>query len=159
MTLNSGTARVKEKIRYDINVHREQNKQFLLNSRRGVQVEEADTNDVFTVEDMRNLALEIKRKRQITVKHLKILKNALLNGQEFVLAFNQVPGSVDSLLHFMSSKLLTTAAIGCVCSDSHFGTAYFFLFQVKTKLCNWRPSNVSVTCPLATEKRASNWQN
>lgn len=101
---STSTVRVKEKIRYDINVHREQNKQILLNSRRGFVVEEEDSGDVFTIEDMKNLALEIKRKRNITVKHLKVLKHALLNGHEFILSFYQVQGTVDSLLHFVSSK-------------------------------------------------------
>lgn len=102
----TSTIRVKEKIRYDINVHREQNKQILLNSRRGVAVEESDISDVFTIEDMKNLALEIKSKRKITVKHLKMLKHALLNGQEFILSFYQVQGTIDALLHFVSSKFV-----------------------------------------------------
>lgn len=100
------TVRVKEKIRYDINIHREQNKQILLNSRRGVIVKEEDENNIFTIEDMHNLALEIKHRKQISVKHLRILKHALLNGQEFILKFYHVQGAVDSLLHFVSSNFL-----------------------------------------------------
>lgn len=96
--------RVKEKIRYDVNVHREQNKQILINSRRGIVVEDNSENDVFTIEDMQNLALEIKRRKQITVDHLRVLKHALLNGQHFISAFYHVQGAVDSLLHFTSSK-------------------------------------------------------
>lgn len=106
MTSTTLTVRVKEKIRYDINIHREKNKQILLNSRRGVIVREEDKNDVFTIEDMNNLALEIKSRKQISVKHLKILKHALLNGQEFILKLYHVQGAVDSLLHFVSSKCL-----------------------------------------------------
>lgn len=105
-TSSTSTIRVKEKIRYDINVHREKNKQILLNSRRGIVDDGADENNVFTVEDMQNLALVIKRKKQITVKHLTTLKHALLNDQEFILAFCHVHGAVDSLLHFVSSKYL-----------------------------------------------------
>lgn len=100
----TSTIRVKEKIRYDINVHREQNKQILLNSRRGVIVYEEDINDVFTIKDMENLALEIKHRKHITVKHLRILKHALLNGQEFIMVFYHVQGAVDSLVHYVSSK-------------------------------------------------------
>lgn len=101
---STSTIRVKEKIRYDINVHREKNKQILLNSRRGIVDDEADGNNVFTVEDMKNLAVVIKRKKQITVKHLRTLKHALLNDQECILAFCHVQGAVDSLLRFVSSK-------------------------------------------------------
>lgn len=100
------TVRVKEKIRYDVNIHREKNKQILLNSRRGVIVKEEEDNDVFTIEDMHNLALEIKCRKQISVKHLRILKHALLNGQAFILKFYQVQGAVDSLLHFVSSNFV-----------------------------------------------------
>lgn len=100
----TSTIRVKEKIRYDINVHREQNKQILLNSRRGLIVDEEDKNDVFTIKDMQNLALEIKHRKQITVKHLTVLKHALLNGQEFILVFYHVQGAVDSLVHYASSN-------------------------------------------------------
>lgn len=106
MSLPLKVLRVKEKIRYDINIHREENKQILLNSRRGVIVREEDKNDVFTLEDMHKLALKIKRRKQISVKHLKILKHALLSGQEFILKFYQVQGAVDSLLHFVSSKYI-----------------------------------------------------
>lgn len=101
----TSTVRVKEKIRYDINVHREKNKQILLNSKRGNVVNNEDKSDVFTTEHMQKLALEIKCRKKITVKHLRVLKHALLNGQEFILAFYQVQGSIDSLLHFTSSKL------------------------------------------------------
>lgn len=100
---STSTTRVKEKIRYDINVHREQNKQILLNTRRGIIVEEKDEYEVFTIENMHKLALEIKNRKLITIKHLKLLKHALLNGQEFILAFYHVQGAVDSLLHYTSS--------------------------------------------------------
>lgn len=100
----SPKVRVKEKIRYDINIHREQNKKILINSRRGVLVEE-DTNKVFTVENMRNLALEVKRRKRITDDHLRLLKHAFLNGQDFILAFYNVQGAIDSLLHYASSKI------------------------------------------------------
>lgn len=106
MTSTSATTfRVKEKIRYDINIHREQNKQILLNTRRGIIVEEIDSNDTFTIENMHRLAFEIKNRKLITVKHLKLLKHALLYGQEFILAFYHVQGAVDSLLHYTSSIL------------------------------------------------------
>lgn len=101
--MNSSMVRVKEKIRYDINVHREQNKQIILNSRRGVIIEDKDENEVFTIEDMQKLAIEIKKRKQITVKHLKLLKHVLLYGQEFILEFYHVQGAIDSLLHYTSS--------------------------------------------------------
>lgn len=101
------TIRVKEKIRFDINFHREQNKRILLNSRRGVIVEEDDQNDMFTIEDMQNVALEIiLKKSNITVNDFKLLKHGLLNGQEFILAFCRTQGAVDSLLYYASSILL-----------------------------------------------------
>lgn len=102
---STSTVRVKEKIRYDINAHREQNKQILLNCRRGIIVDDGDKNDVFTVHDIQKLALNIKSRKQVTAKHLRVLKHALLNGQEFVFAFNQVQGAVDSLLHYASSRI------------------------------------------------------
>lgn len=101
---STSTIRVKERVRFDVNVHRDQNKQILLNSRRGVIVDYEENNDVFTIQDMQKLALEIKSRKKITVKHLRVLKHALLNGQEFILAFYQVQGAVDSLLHYASSK-------------------------------------------------------
>lgn len=100
----TSTIRVKEKIRYDVNVHREKNKQILLNSRRGNIVDIKDESNVFTIEHMKQLALQIKCRKKITVNHLRVLKHALLNGQQFILAFYQVRGSIDSLLHFASSK-------------------------------------------------------
>ncbi|XP_025416317.1 uncharacterized protein LOC112687677 isoform X2 [Sipha flava] len=86
--------------------------------RRGVIVYEEDIDNVFTIEDMKNLALEIKHRRKVTIKHLKVLKHALLNGQEFILSFYQIQGAVDSLLHFMSSKNegVQLAAIECICN-------------------------------------------
>lgn len=105
MSLTTSKIRVKEKIRYDISVHREQNKQILLNLRRGVVVEEHDKNDAFSIEDMQSLALEIKRRKKITTKHLKVLKHALLNGQEFISTFYRVQGAVDSLLHYVTGKI------------------------------------------------------
>jgi len=102
----SSTIRVKEKIRYDVNAHRERNKQILLNLRRGVVIEKDDKNDAFSIEDMQNLAMKIKRRKKVTVKHLKILKHALLNGREFILEFYKVQGAIDSLVHYASSKYL-----------------------------------------------------
>jgi len=102
---SASTARVKEKIRYDINVHRDQYKQILLNSRRGVVVEEEEVN-VFTVEDMHNLAQEIKHKKQISVEQLRLLKNGFLNGIDFVSEFYHVQGAAESLLHLATGKLL-----------------------------------------------------
>jgi len=102
---SASTARVKEKIRYDINVHREQYKQILLNSRRGVVVEEEENNE-FTVEVMKNLALEIKNKKQITVKQLRLLRNGFLCGTNFISVFSHVQGAVDSLLRLATCNLL-----------------------------------------------------
>lgn len=118
---SASTARVKEKIRYDINVHRQQNKQILLNSRRGVVPEEKDS--VFTVEDMKNLAIEIKHGKQITAEQLNVLKNGFLNGVDFVLVFCHVHGAVDSLLHLASSKNedVQLAAIECFCNMTTLG--------------------------------------
>jgi len=112
--------RIKEKIRYDINIHREQNKQILLNSRRGVIIEDDDEIDVFTIKHMQNLALEIKSKKNITVKHLRVLKHALLNGQEFISEFYRVQGAIDSLLHYVSNKneAVQLAAFECFCNIS-----------------------------------------
>lgn len=107
----TSTVRVKEKIRYDINIHREQNKQILLNSRRGNVVEDQNESDVFTIEHMQDLALKIKYKNKITAKHLRVLKHALLNGQEFILAFYHVQGAIDSLLHCVSSIFLQLPSI------------------------------------------------
>ncbi|VVC33072.1 Armadillo-type fold,Armadillo-like helical [Cinara cedri] len=115
---STSTVRVKEKIRFDINFHREQNKRILLNSRRGV-IDEGDQNDVFTIEDMQNVALEIVRKKpRITVNDFKLLKHGLLNGQEFILAFCHTHGAVDSLLHCASSKneAVKLVAIECFCN-------------------------------------------
>lgn len=104
---STSTVRVKEKIRFDINFHREQNKRILLNSRRGVIDEEGDQNDEFTVKDMQNVALEIKRKKSnITLDCFKLLKHGLLNGQEFIVTFCRTQGAVDSLLQCASSTLL-----------------------------------------------------
>jgi len=114
---SASTARVKEKIRYDINVHRNQYKQILLNSRRGVVVEEED--NVFTIEDMHNLALEIKHKNQITNEQLRVLKNGFLSGIDFVSEFYRVQGAAITLLHLVTSKLLFS----------------FILCYISTKYC------------------------
>ncbi|XP_015373893.1 PREDICTED: uncharacterized protein LOC107168868 [Diuraphis noxia] len=116
---SASTARVKQKIRYDINVHREQYKQVLLNSRRGVIVEEEENNE-FTIEVMTNLALEIKNKKQITVKQLRLLRNGFLCGTDFVSVFIRVQGAADSLLHLATSKNeeVQLAAIECFCNMS-----------------------------------------
>ncbi|CAI6368538.1 unnamed protein product [Macrosiphum euphorbiae] len=114
---SASTARVKEKIRYDINVHRNQYKQILLNSRRGVVVEEED--NVFTVEDMHNLAQEIKHKKQITVEQLRLLKNGFLNGIDFVSEFYHVQGAAESLLHLATgnkNEEVQLAALECFCN-------------------------------------------
>lgn len=104
---STSTVRIKEKIRFDINFHREQNKRILLNSRRGVIDEEEDQNNEFTVEDMKNVALKITRKNSnINLDSFKLLKHGLLNGQEFIVAFCRTQGAVDSLLHYASSTLL-----------------------------------------------------
>ncbi|XP_050436355.1 uncharacterized protein LOC126843087 [Adelges cooleyi] len=113
--------RVKEKIRYDVNVHREKNKLILLNARRGITFDENDDkNDTFTIQDVHNIALEIKKKKTITRNHLKLLKHAFLNGQEFILEFFRVQGAFDSLLHYTSSNddALQLAAFECFCNMS-----------------------------------------
>ncbi|XP_025195334.1 uncharacterized protein LOC112594642 [Melanaphis sacchari] len=115
---SASTARVKEKIRYDIGVHREENKQTLLDSRRGVVVEKDNLSKELTIEDMQNMALEIKRGKQITVKQLKLLENGFLNYLEFIPLFYNVQGAVDSLLRLASSKNeeIQLAAIECFCN-------------------------------------------
>uniref|UniRef100_A0A2S2P563 IBB domain-containing protein n=1 Tax=Schizaphis graminum TaxID=13262 RepID=A0A2S2P563_SCHGA len=112
---SASTARVKEKIRYDVDIHRQLNKQMLMNSRRGVKIEEDFPNNELTVEDMQNMALEIKRGKQITVKQLKLLQNGFLDYLDFIVLFYNVPGAVDSLLHLASSKNeeIQLAAIEC----------------------------------------------
>jgi len=103
---SASTARVKEKIRYDIDIHRQLNKQILMNSRRGIKIEDEHLNNELTVEDMQNMALEIKRGKQITVKQLKLLQNGFLDYLDFIVLFYNVQGAVDSLLHLASSKLI-----------------------------------------------------
>lgn len=141
----TSTIRVKEKIRYDINVHREQNKQILLNSRRGVIVDEEDTNDVFTIKDMENLAFKIKDRKNVTVKHLRVLKHALLNGQEFILAFYHVQGAIDSLMRIVSSKFQRLPTYKDYSNSESISIIHcLYLFQVKMKLCDWQRLNVFV---------------
>ncbi|XP_050537144.1 uncharacterized protein LOC126903168 [Daktulosphaira vitifoliae] len=110
--------RVKEKIRYDINVHREQNKLILLNTRRGITVNENDEDDTFSLRDVRLIALKIKSRKCVTKNLLKLLKHALLNGQDYILEFFRCQGATDSLLHYTSSKDddIKLAAIECFCN-------------------------------------------
>lgn len=111
---SASTVRVKEKIRYDVNVHRQLNKQILLNIRRGVKIidEKEDLLNVFSIDEMQNLALEIKYGKKITAKQLKVLRNAFLNGIEYILTFNNVQGAVNTLIHFASSKFVLLFLIG-----------------------------------------------
>lgn len=113
MNYSASKIRVKEKIRYDVNAHRQKNKQILLNSRRGVKVEKEDKK--LTTEDLKNMALGIKRGKKITVKQLKLLQNAFLDYLDFTVLFYNTPGAVDSLLHLASCKNeeLQLAAIEC----------------------------------------------
>jgi len=104
MNYSASKIRVKEKIRYDVDAHRQKNKQILLNSRRGVKVEKEDKE--LTTEDLQNMALGIKRGKKITVKQLKLLQNAFLDYLDFTVLFYNTPGAVDSLLHLASSKLI-----------------------------------------------------
>lgn len=130
----TSTVRVKEKIRYDINIHREQNKQILLNSRRGNVVEEQNESDVFTVEHMQDLALKIRCKNKITAKSLSVLKHALLNGQEFILAFCHVKGAIDSLLYYVSSIFMQLPSIKYLKYPICYLYIVYFVTQVKMTL-------------------------
>jgi len=108
---------IKEKVRYDINAHREQNKRIILNIKRGLVAEEQDREDAFNIEDMKNLALQVSN-YAITSGHLKVLKHALLNGEEFITTFCQVPGAVKALFYYVTHKNenLQLNSVECFCN-------------------------------------------